>query len=81
MRNNNLHCRVCGFETEDPPWGNDGRSPIYDFCACCGVEHGYQDSSPDGARTYRLNWLKAGANWEDPNVRPDNWNIDEDVGG
>jgi hypothetical protein len=35
------HCRVCGYKSKDARWGEDGQSPLYDFCPCCGVEHGY----------------------------------------
>ncbi len=72
-------CRVCGFKSEDPPWGEDGKMPLYDFCPCCGVEHGYQDASPVGARKYRENWIKAGAQWENVHARPANWSLDEQL--
>lgn len=80
MRNDsNLNCRVCGYQSVDPPWGEDGRSPIYDFCPCCGVEHGYQDSSPLGARNYRTEWISAGAKWEEPASKPEGWDLSEQL--
>lgn len=76
MRSEGCYCRVCGFESEVPQWGEDGRTPIYDYCPCCGVEHGYQDASPKGARTFREAWLTAGARWAEPETRPPNWSLD-----
>ena len=38
-------CRVCGLCYEDQQWGVDGASPTYEFCDCCGVEFGYDDST------------------------------------
>lgn len=75
----NLRCRVCGYRSEDPPWGEDGKSPLYDFCPCCGVEHGYQDSSPMGARNYRAEWIGAGAEWEETDVKPEGWDLNEQL--
>lgn len=75
----NLRCRVCGYRSEDPPWGEDGRSPLYEFCPCCGVEHGYQDSTLAGARKYREEWISSGALWEEAGVKPDNWTLDEQL--
>jgi len=74
-----LFCRVCGYESEHPPWGGDGKSPIFDFCPCCGVEHGYQDATPIGARNYRAKWLRSGAKWEDTDVMPDGWDVEEQL--
>jgi hypothetical protein len=74
-----LRCRVCGYRSDDPPWGEDGRTPLYDFCPCCGVEHGYQDSSPTGARNYRAEWIAAGAKWEEPAAEPEGWDLDEQL--
>jgi hypothetical protein len=74
-----LYCRVCGYKSDEPPWGDDGRSPLFDFCACCGVEHGYQDSTPQGARTYRAEWLAGGANWEQPSEKQIGWSLDDQL--
>ena len=71
-----FHCRVCGYPSPDAPWGPDGETPTFDFCRCCGVEYGYQDSSPFAARRYRSEWLKSGAKWEDPKAKPENWDLD-----
>ena len=67
------HCRVCGLRLDDPPWGDDGRTPLYEFCPCCGVEFGYQDATPLGAKKHREQWLKAGAKWREPTEQPPDW--------
>ncbi|RDX39102.1 hypothetical protein DZA51_00235 [Vibrio campbellii] len=79
MPNNNdkMACRVCGLIQSDPPWGEDGKSPNYDICSCCGVEFGYEDSSVKGVSIYRKNWLKGGSSWEDDAEKPTNWSVEE----
>jgi len=74
-----LRCRVCGYRSEDPPWGEDGKSPLYDFCPCCGVEHGYQDSSITGIRNYRAQWISTGAKWDEPDAKPEGWDLNEQL--
>jgi hypothetical protein len=37
-------CRVCGLELEEPPWGDDSKSPTFEHCPYCGVEFGYGDA-------------------------------------
>lgn len=64
-------CRVCGLRADQPPWGADGRTPVFEMCPCCGVEHGYQDASAAGARRFRTAWLAGGARWQDPSVPSD----------
>lgn len=63
MRNKDL-CRVCGYESDVPPWGEDGL-PLFDICPCCGVEWGYEDALPAGVKQYRENWISRGAPWFD----------------
>jgi hypothetical protein len=80
MRNdNNFRCRVCGYKSESPPWGADGHTPLYDFCPCCGVEHGYQDATLAGARKFRTAWISSGAAWDMPSAKPDGWILDEQL--
>lgn len=79
MRNSDAHrCRVCGLLLEDP-WGVDGRTPLYEHCPCCGVEFGYQDATPQGARKFREAWLASGANWDEPSKRPPRWDAIEQL--
>jgi len=69
-------CRVCGLRHDDPPWGVDGRTPLFELCDCCGVEFGYQDSTPVGAKRFRDAWLTAGAAWYKPAGRPPGWQLE-----
>ncbi|HWQ31398.1 MAG TPA: hypothetical protein VNQ79_00830 [Blastocatellia bacterium] len=73
------YCRVCGYREDDSPWGDDGKSPTFNFCRCCGVEFGYQDSSLTGIRKYRQEWIQVGALWFDPESKPEGWSLDEQM--
>jgi len=73
------YCRVCGFKEDYPPWGDDGSSPTFNFCTCCGVEFGYEDASLLGIRRHREKWIRTGAQWSDPEHRPTDWNLDEQL--
>jgi hypothetical protein len=80
MLNSDIYyCRVCGFRLQDPPWGDDGKSPSYDFCSCCGVEFGYGDASIIAIKTRREKWITSGANWDEPKLRPVNWNLEDQL--
>lgn len=79
MHSNSLFCRVCGYKSDTPPWGEDGQTPLYDYCPCCGVEHGYQDATPVGARNFREEWIRAGAHWEDESVKPGDWSLEKQL--
>jgi hypothetical protein len=82
MRSEELYrCRVCGLEHSDPPWGIDGRTPSYEYCACCGVEFGYGDATPGAARKTRSRWLATGAEWADADERPCGWLVDDQLCG
>ena len=70
-----LACRVCGLALLEPPWGNDGRTPTYDICGCCGVEFGYEDCTAESTRRYRQAWMHAGCQWFDPGARPSGWDF------
>ena len=74
-----MRCRVCGYNNSTPPWGEDGKTPLYEYCPCCGVEHGYQDASPAGARKYRDEWIKSGVSWEDESAKPEIWILEEQL--
>jgi hypothetical protein len=81
MHNNEniMRCRVCGLLQSEPPWGHDGASPTYDFCACCGVEFGYGDASAVGIQRWRDKWIANGAAWAEPSERPTTWNMQEQL--
>ena len=57
-----LHnCRVCGQYHEDPPWGDDGNTPIYEFCDCCGVEFGHEDVNKESILDFLETWKRGDA--------------------
>lgn len=66
-------CRVCGLLQHEPPWGDDGKSPNFDICSCCGVEFGYEDSSKVSVINYRKVWLEHGTKWFDLKKMPEHW--------
>ena len=69
-------CRVCGLAQLEPPWGDDGRSPSFEYCDCCGAEFGYQDGNVTAARRHRAWWLERGAVWFTPSERPPRWDLE-----
>lgn len=71
-----LHCRVCGLQQSEPPWGADGRSPTFEICPCCGVEFGYEDVNETSALQARNAWLANGARWTTPTARPADWDVE-----
>ncbi len=77
MTSDNLYnCRVCGLKLDDPPWGYDSKTPLYDFCPCCGIEFGYQDATPDGAKQFRKQWVNNGMKWDEESEKPDTWDFE-----
>jgi len=68
-------CRCCGWDFGDYcPWGDDGASPEYVICDCCGCEAGNDDSYPGHLAEYRRNWLNSGAQWWHRKTKPVDWN-------
>lgn len=79
-KNNEFYvCRVCGAEQPEAPWGDDGETPTYDICNCCGVEFGYEDSTVQSIKKYRAKWLDSGAKWMNKKSEPQNWSVDEQL--
>ncbi|WP_250261726.1 hypothetical protein [Escherichia coli] len=72
-------CRVCGAEQPEAPWGDDGETPTYDICNCCGVEFGYEDSTVQSIKKYRAKWLDSGAKWMNKKSEPQNRSVDEQL--
>jgi hypothetical protein len=72
-------CRICGLLQEDPPWGEDDKTPSFEICACCGVEFGYEDINFVSIRNYRARWLEEGAEWFDVKAKPMEWNLEEQL--
>ncbi len=67
-------CRVCGAHYAEPPWGADGKTASFDICDCCGVEFGYEDSTPAAVAAYRSGWIARGLPWFKPARKPADWN-------
>lgn len=80
MSNNEINrCRICGLDQEEPPWGDDGRSPQYIICHCCGVDSGYEDYTVESCRIYRQIWLAKGSQWMFSKYKPDSWSLQEQL--
>jgi len=73
MHNNN--CRVCGFDLLSPPWGNDGRTPSWEICPCCGTEFGYDDCTIASIRKKRTEWLSSGQKWFNESKKQKEWSL------
>ena len=76
---NNLACRVCGNIQSDLPWGEDGQTPTFELCGCCGVDFGYQDCTLVYVKKFREEWLKKGGKWANPDKKPSNWSLKEQL--
>jgi hypothetical protein len=68
-------CRVCGWTQKDPPWGDDGLSPTFEICDCCGVEFGYEDRTASALIEFRSLWLASGLTWFNNSKMPVNWDL------
>lgn len=73
------NCRVCGLLQIDYPWGENGDTPTYDICPCCGVEFGNEDYTIVSIREYRKEWLRNYNGWFEPSKRPKDWNLEEQL--
>jgi hypothetical protein len=73
--NENLACRVCGLIQSEAPWGEDGSTPNFIICACCGTEFGYEDCTKESVKVQRTKWLNSGANWWELKNKPNHWDI------
>ena len=47
------YCRICGYRCVVPPWGEDGETPNFEYCDCCGVEFGYGDATIKVVKKHR----------------------------
>ncbi len=75
----NIFCRVCGYRHSEPQWGEDGKSPNYEICPCCGVESGNEDYTIESIRRYRKSWIEEqGSKWFYPG-KPSNWSLDDQL--
>jgi hypothetical protein len=58
-----------------PPWGDDGKTPNFDICPCCGTEFGYEDATDAGVFAARKRWVERGYTWEYPHAKPEEWDV------
>ncbi len=58
------------------PLGDDGNSPTWEICPCCGTEFGYEDCTPASAREMRNRWVSGGQQWFDKSKKPVDWSYD-----
>lgn len=72
-------CRVCGYKTPNPPWGEDGDDPSGSICACCGVEFGTEDATMASIKAYRRQWKAEGYPWFVPDLEPRNWTFNKQI--
>ncbi|MEQ1064565.1 hypothetical protein ABLB96_04425 [Acinetobacter sp. XH1741] len=75
----NFVCRVCGLIQDEEPWGENGDTPNFAICACCGAEFGYQDCTKESVKAHRKRWLEAGANWWALKEKPKDWDIEKQL--
>jgi hypothetical protein len=72
----NVHeCRVCGCYSVDFPWGEDGKSPTFQLCPCCGVQFGKEDCSLESIKKYRGEWISKGGEWFVKNEKTEGWDM------
>ena len=73
---NSHECRICGYYVNDFPWGEDGKSPSFQICSCCGVQFGREDDTLESIKEYRAGWISKGGKWFVKNETPEGWNIE-----
>ena len=73
------NCRVCGFHMMDAPWGEDGQSPTYEICPCCGVEFGNEDYTLESTKLYRKQWLSKNVKWFEHKEKPLDWDLEKQM--
>ena len=78
-KNDALKCRVCGWTHASPPWGENGSSPTFEICSCCGTEFGYEDANADAIKSARQRWIDSGGKWFSPAMRPSGWSLEEQL--
>ncbi len=72
-------CRVCGYRLSEKPWGEDQKSPTFEYCDCCGIQFGYHDCLLEAIRKHRLNWIENGALWSEPSEKSEGWNLEDQL--
>jgi hypothetical protein len=76
-----FNCRVCGYDQGFEPWGEDGETPTFDICDCCGVQFGYEDCNELYVNKFRQEWINNGTKWFTPHDKPPGWSLEEQMKG
>lgn len=73
-------CPVCGYDRlSETPYDEDGNHS-YEICPCCGFEFGFDDDSKDSSfEVYRKEWIKKETIWFNEKIKPDNWDIKQQL--
>jgi hypothetical protein len=80
LESNLKTCRVCGNKYSDfQPWGDDGKTPSFALCNCCGTQFGYEDCELSSIRKMRSDWIANGARWFEPNEKPLDWSLEKSL--
>lgn len=69
-------CPICGYDKlEEPPYDEFGE-PSYEICPCCGIEFGFDlENDHITQDEYRKKWINNGGEWFDPQEKPQEWDI------
>jgi hypothetical protein len=74
-----IRCRVCGLRHDEAIWDEDGQTPTFATCACCGCTFGREDRTPEEIRAHRDRWRLHGEAWFDESKKPEGWRIEEQI--
>jgi hypothetical protein len=76
----NYICPTCGYSNlERPAWNPDNGAPSYDICPSCGCEFGYDDAKLKARENYREKWIRQGAPWFKPELKPNGWSLKQQL--
>ncbi len=68
-------CRICGLYQDEEPWGEDGKTPSFNICDCCGSEFGYEDCTFHSVENARTQWKLKGYPWYNTKYAPIDWSL------
>ncbi|MGL4874385.1 MAG: hypothetical protein ACRC30_07010 [Clostridium sp.] len=72
-------CPICGYPNLDESPRNEKGMPSFDICDCCGIEFGYEDCTEESAIEYRKRWIDSGGEWFSKELKPSNWDIENQL--
>lgn len=76
----NFVCTVCGYDKLDEPPYDDKNRGNFDICPCCGFQFGVDDDDKGYTfKAYRDSWIGKGAKWFQPDLKPENWNLENQL--